>query len=161
MGSIDGWVDPEIQAMQNMIHGALDASFEDRNRAKEGQPQLPATVTVREHHANEAACLTCAHVAPAGKTSFGGTYYQGPTQRGTLTFKLYALSGRLELPRGASKEEVVKAMKGKVLGELHIAPPSSLHAAPAHCSLFTAHCSLLTAPSSQLPIDCSALPAIF
>lgn len=36
MGSIDGWVDPEIEAMQNMIHGAIDASFEDRNRAKEG-----------------------------------------------------------------------------------------------------------------------------
>lgn len=36
MGSIDGWVDPEIKAMQDMIHGAVDASFEDRNRAKEG-----------------------------------------------------------------------------------------------------------------------------
>jgi len=87
MGSIDGYVDPEIQAMQNMIHGALDASFEDRNRAKEG------------------------------KTSFGSTYYKGPSKKGTFTFKLYALSGRLEIPRGASKEEVVKAMKGKVLGK--------------------------------------------
>jgi len=86
MGSIDGWVDPEIQNMQKMIHGAIDASFEDRNRAKEG------------------------------KTSFGSTYYQGPSERGTLTFKLYALSGRLELPRGAAKDAVVKAMKGKVLG---------------------------------------------
>ena len=36
MGQIDGWVDPEIEAMQKMIHGALDASFEERNRAKEG-----------------------------------------------------------------------------------------------------------------------------
>jgi hypothetical protein len=36
MGSIDGWVDPEVKAMQDMIYGAVDASFEDRNRAKEG-----------------------------------------------------------------------------------------------------------------------------
>eukprot|EP00325_Prymnesiales_sp_UTEX-LB-985_P025934 CAMPEP_0174722864 /NCGR_PEP_ID=MMETSP1094-20130205/39490_1 /TAXON_ID=156173 /ORGANISM="Chrysochromulina brevifilum, Strain UTEX LB 985" /LENGTH=222 /DNA_ID=CAMNT_0015923807 /DNA_START=41 /DNA_END=709 /DNA_ORIENTATION=+ len=86
MGSIDGWVDPEIASMQNMIHGAIDASFEDRNRAKEGS------------------------------NSFGGTYYKGPTKRGsTCTFKLYALSSRLELPRGASREEIIKAMKGKIL----------------------------------------------
>lgn len=88
MGSIDGWVDPEIQAMQDMIHGALDASFEERNRAKEG------------------------------KTSFGSSYYSGPSKRGTkTTFKLYALSARLELPRGASKESIVAALKGKVLGK--------------------------------------------
>lgn len=38
----------------------------------------------------------------AGMTSFGGTYYHGPTQEGaTLHFKLYALSVRLDaLPRG-------------------------------------------------------------
>ena len=53
----------------------------------------------------------------AGATSFGGNYYRGPSKDGTVTFKLYALSGRLELPRGASKEEVVKAMKGKVLAK--------------------------------------------
>lgn len=87
MGQIDGWVDPEVQAMQNMIHSALDSSFEDKNRAKEG------------------------------KTSFGGTYYRGCSKKGTkCTFKLYALSGRLDhLPRGASKEDVLRAMKGKVL----------------------------------------------
>lgn len=36
MGAIDGWVDPEIKAMQDTIYSALDASFDDRNRAKEG-----------------------------------------------------------------------------------------------------------------------------
>jgi phosphatidylethanolamine-binding protein (PEBP) family uncharacterized protein len=87
MGQIDGWVDPEIKAMEDMIHSAVDMSFEDKNRAKEG------------------------------KNSFGGTYYRGPSEEGMLaTFKLYALSGRLDhLPRGASREEVIKAMKGKVL----------------------------------------------
>ena len=35
-----------------------------------------------------------------------------------LPAKLYALSGRLdELPRGASRDEVIKAMKGKVLAK--------------------------------------------
>lgn len=41
----------------------------------------------------------------------------GPSRDGSIIFKLYALSGRLELPRGATKEEVVKAMKGKILGK--------------------------------------------
>ena len=36
MGEIDGWVDPEIKSMQDMIYGAVDASFDDRYRAKEG-----------------------------------------------------------------------------------------------------------------------------
>lgn len=40
---------------------------------------------------------------------------QGPTGDGTVAFKLYALNGRLGLPAGASKEEVLAAMKGKVL----------------------------------------------
>ena len=29
MGAVDGWVDPEIKAMQDMIHNAVDLSFED------------------------------------------------------------------------------------------------------------------------------------
>uniref|UniRef100_A0A7S3TWR6 YbhB/YbcL family Raf kinase inhibitor-like protein n=1 Tax=Strombidinopsis acuminata TaxID=141414 RepID=A0A7S3TWR6_9SPIT len=88
MGAIDGWVDPEIERMQQMIHGALDASFKEENRAKEGT------------------------------TSFGGTRYHGPSIDGTMCiFKLYALSTRLQLPSGASREEIMKAMKGKVLGK--------------------------------------------
>jgi len=87
MGQIDGWVDPEIEAMQKMIHGALDASFEERNRAKEG------------------------------KNSFGSSYYHGPKKGSATTFKLYALSGRLEIPKGSTKDAVVAAMKGKVLGK--------------------------------------------
>jgi phosphatidylethanolamine-binding protein (PEBP) family uncharacterized protein len=86
------YVDPEIEAMQQMIHGAIDSSFEERNRAKEGS------------------------------TSFGGTYYRGPSKGGTTaTLKLYALSGRIELPRGATREEVIKAMKGKVLDKATLA----------------------------------------
>ena len=87
MGQIAGYKDPEIKAMEDMIHSAVDASFEDKNRAKEG------------------------------KNSFGSTYYRGPSEEGMLaTFKLYALSGRLDhLPRGASREQVIQAMKGKVL----------------------------------------------
>lgn len=71
-----------------MIHSAVDMSFEDKNRAKEGA------------------------------TSFGGINYRGPDVDGaTVMLKLYALSGRLELPRGATRDEVVKAMKGKVLAK--------------------------------------------
>ena len=57
-----------------------------------------------------------AYALSTGATSFGGNYYRGPSKTGaTCTFKLYALSGRLELPRGASRDEVMKAMRGKVL----------------------------------------------
>ena len=87
-GMFDGYVDPEVKAMQDMIHGALDESFKDKNRAKEGA------------------------------NSYGGSYYRGPERGSTATVKLYALSGRLdELPRGASRDEVIKAMKGKVLAK--------------------------------------------
>ena len=58
------------------------------------------------------------HRAKEGSTSFGGTYYRGPTEaKSKLTFKLYALSDRLELPRAASKQDVIKALKGKVLAK--------------------------------------------
>ncbi len=82
----DGYVDPEIQAMRNMIDGAMDASFEEKNRANEGT------------------------------NSHGTHYYHGPSKRGTTcTFKLYALSARLELPRSSARDAIVAAMKGKVL----------------------------------------------
>ena len=88
MGGFDGHVDPEIEQMQSMINFAMDASLEADNRAKEGT------------------------------TSFGTTYYRGPSKSGSsVTFKLYALSERLggELRWGASKEEIQAALKGKVL----------------------------------------------
>ena len=44
-------------------------------------------------------------------------YYRGPAKGSTTTFKLYALSGRLEIPKGSTKEAVVAAMKGKVLSK--------------------------------------------
>lgn len=92
MGSIDGWEDPEVTNMQKMIHAALDESYDDRNRAKEGA------------------------------TSFGSTHYSGPKQAGTTaSFKLYALSKRLELPRGASKNDILSAMKGKILARATLA----------------------------------------
>lgn len=56
MGQIDGFVDPEIERMQQMIHGAIDASFEESNRAKEGASG-PTT-------AEWAWSLICASAAP-------------------------------------------------------------------------------------------------
>lgn len=54
--------------------------------------------------------------ALTGKHSFDGTYYAGPKDAGvTCTFKLYALSSRLEIRIGATREEVQSAMKGKVI----------------------------------------------
>ena len=114
MGSIDGWVDPEIASMQEMIHGAIDASFEDRNRAKEGQ-----LLSHRPEGLTGTLFSVFLRIAcKLGSNSLGGTYYMGPKKSGsTCTFKIYALSARLELPRGATREDVMKAMKGHVLGE--------------------------------------------
>lgn len=61
--------------------------------------------------------------AREGKTSSGGAEYHGPCPpSGThrYFFKLYALSAPLDLPAGASVEQLNKALSGKVLawGEL-------------------------------------------
>eukprot|EP00967_Tisochrysis_lutea_P129549 scaffold222883_cov33-Tisochrysis_lutea.AAC.3 len=118
MGAIDGWVDPEIERMQQMIHGALDASFKEENRAKEGvvSHRYSCRRTLMEFRLAQRKSLLC--TCPiVGTTSFGGTRYHGPSIDGTMCiFKLYALSTRLQLPSGASREEIMKAMKGKVLG---------------------------------------------
>ena len=125
MGSIDGWKDPEVKRMEDMIHGAIDASFEDRNRAKEGvravapsrAGKLRVALNTRGRRCDANAADSRPSLASSGSNSFGGMNYKGPKVDGAeITFKLYALSGRLELPRGASKDEIVKAMKGKVLG---------------------------------------------
>ncbi|KAG8459233.1 hypothetical protein KFE25_005744 [Diacronema lutheri] len=85
---LGGYEDPEMADMRRMISGAVDAGFDPSLRAKEGR---------------------------LGST--GRTGYHGPTGRGSISFKLYALNGRLGLPAGASKEDVLAAMKGKVLGK--------------------------------------------
>lgn len=88
MMGMDGFVDPEMQEMQQNINSMVEYAFEESNRAKEGT------------------------------NSFGGTVYRGPTSKGSkCTFKLYALSSRLDLPPGASKSEILQAIKGKVLGK--------------------------------------------
>ena len=53
----DGWVDPEVEAMQNMIHSALDASFEDKNRAKEGRRPLASERVRARKCASECGAL--------------------------------------------------------------------------------------------------------
>ena len=56
-----------------------------------------------------------------GKNDFGDDGYGGPCPPGGnahhYNFRLYALDGRLELDPGASKDEVLKAMEGRILGE--------------------------------------------
>jgi len=56
----------------------------------------------------------------AGKNDFGKLRYGGPCPpSGTHTyrFKLYALTIALNLPEGATKPELEKAMEGHVLGQ--------------------------------------------
>lgn len=60
MGAIDGYVDPEIEAMQKTIYSALDESFEDRNRAKEGtQRYAPSTLRNARGSLSLRACAIC------------------------------------------------------------------------------------------------------
>lgn len=61
-----------------------------------------------------------ANGALQGKNDFGKVGYGGPCPpRGThrYFFKLYALGSPLNLPPAAHKNEVLKAMQGKVLGQ--------------------------------------------
>jgi hypothetical protein len=60
--------------------------------------------------------------ARLGKNSFGRLNYGGPCPpRGSnphrYMFKIYALDVVLELPEGASKQELLKAMEGHILDE--------------------------------------------
>ena len=59
----------------------------------------------------------------AGKTSWGKTQYGGPCppdREHRYFFKLYALDQMLNLPAGASKAAVEKAMQGHILQEAHL-----------------------------------------
>lgn len=59
-----------------------------------------------------------------GRNDFGRTGYNGPKpppgEPHRYNFKLYALTERLELKPGATKEEVEHAMQGKVLEEVRL-----------------------------------------
>lgn len=60
--------------------------------------------------------------AVQGTTSFGKVKYGGPcppsgSQPHRYMFKLYALDAELNLPEGATKAEIEKAMAGHVLEE--------------------------------------------
>lgn len=68
MGQIDGFVDPEIERMQAMIHGAMDASFDESNRAKEGAPGPTAA---------ERACHPVWGSAALGSAARAGRRAQG------------------------------------------------------------------------------------
>ena len=50
-----------------------------------------------------------------GKLDYGGPYPPGGTHR--YFFRVYALDARLNVPVGARKGDVLRAMKGHVLGE--------------------------------------------
>ncbi len=66
------------------------------------------------------ATETLASGAKQGKNDFGNAGYGGPCPpAGThrYYFKLYALDAALDLPSGASKEQLSKAMRGHVVAE--------------------------------------------
>jgi Raf kinase inhibitor-like YbhB/YbcL family protein len=58
--------------------------------------------------------------AQQGKNDFGNLGYGGPCPPGGTHhyhFKLYALNARLDLPPGATKDELLRVMKGHVLAQ--------------------------------------------
>jgi len=59
--------------------------------------------------------------AVQGSNDFGDNAYGGPCPPGGnahhYNFRLYALDGILDLDPGASKESLLKAMEGRILGE--------------------------------------------
>lgn len=55
-----------------------------------------------------------------GNNSWGVTGYGAPCPPSSTHryfFKVYALDGTIELPEGSSKEEVLDAMEGRIIGE--------------------------------------------
>lgn len=58
-----------------------------------------------------------------GKNTGGGLNYQGPCppdREHRYFFKLYALDAELHLPKGASKQEVEKAMRPHIIAEAQL-----------------------------------------
>ncbi|MFV1971357.1 MAG: YbhB/YbcL family Raf kinase inhibitor-like protein [Acidimicrobiia bacterium] len=58
-----------------------------------------------------------------GSNSWGVMGYGGPcppTGTHRYFFRLFALDGTLELPEGSTKEEVLKAMEGKILDQTEL-----------------------------------------
>jgi Raf kinase inhibitor-like YbhB/YbcL family protein len=80
---------------------------------------LPAEA--RELEEGVPATLTFGNGAKQGKNDFGNIGYGGPAPpRGKphrYFFKLYALDAAVDLPAGATKAQLVDAMKGHVLAE--------------------------------------------
>jgi len=61
--------------------------------------------------------------AVEGKTDFGKTGWGGPCPpSGThrYFFKVFALDAKLDLPAGASRAEIEKAMEGHILGKAEL-----------------------------------------
>lgn len=59
----------------------------------------------------------------AGKNTSGKNQYMGPCppdREHRYFFKLYALDKMVDLPAGATKKEVEKAMQGHILAECHL-----------------------------------------
>jgi len=79
---------------------------------------LPAGVTGLPE--NVPAGKTLTNGGKQGTTDFGGTGYGGPCPpSGThrYFFKIYALDSMTNLPPGATKDQLLKAMKGHILAE--------------------------------------------
>lgn len=59
-----------------------------------------------------------------GRNDFGRVGYGGPCpppgRPHRYFFRLYALNSRVNLPPGASKEELVRAMEGRIKDEAHL-----------------------------------------
>ena len=86
---------------------------------------VPAAITGLPEGLSTDARFVSPFPAEQGKTSFGRTGYSGPKPPvwhgpHRYFFKIYALDAELELEPGATKEELLDAMAGKVLegGEL-------------------------------------------
>lgn len=80
---------------------------------------LPATVTALRENLPKAPTL--ADGARQGRNTWGRIGYNGPSpppgSPHRYFFRVFALSGRLDLAAGATREELDRALQGKVLAE--------------------------------------------
>ncbi|MBE7560017.1 YbhB/YbcL family Raf kinase inhibitor-like protein [bacterium] len=86
---------------------------------------IPASATGLSEGIGSPAAISKLPGAQLGKNSWGKLGYNGPMPppghgRHRYYFKLYALSEPLKLKAGASKEELLAAIKGKLLDEAEV-----------------------------------------
>ena len=107
--------DPDAPSPEPWVHWVIYGIPADVRALPEGvksnEPQLTKPVAAQQGKNSFTSGATIGYRGPMPPPGHGVHHYH---------FKLYALDKRLELPPGATKQQLLDAMKGHVLGDAEL-----------------------------------------